>query len=167
MGKGKGIAEGVVFDVSHIPPDYEPMAGYHQSSKRHHNALVHACEHNRIRRIRYRRSSGDSIGLLYVHRDDAAAILAESDVHFAERQSHKTCGGAATSRSSTVVDVLSSATNSQIELAVVALCEINNGITLMQATLERLAQAVESIATQPNAPEQEPLSAYQSNGFHQ
>lgn len=38
---------------------------------------------------------------------------------------------------------------SQMEAAVVALCEINNGITLMHATLERLTAAVESIATQP------------------
>jgi hypothetical protein len=37
----------------------------------------------------------------------------------------------------------------RIEVAVIALCDINNGITLMQATLERLATAVESIATKP------------------
>lgn len=41
--------------------------------------------------------------------------------------------------------------SSQIEAAVIALCEINNGITLMQATLERLTAAVESMATQPKA----------------
>ena len=39
----------------------------------------------------------------------------------------------------------------QIESAIVALCEINNGITLMHATLERLTAAIESIATQPKA----------------
>jgi len=39
----------------------------------------------------------------------------------------------------------------RIHAAVIALCEINNGITLMQATLERLTAAVESIATQPKA----------------
>jgi hypothetical protein len=43
------------------------------------------------------------------------------------------------------------ASSSQIEAAVIALCEINNGITLMQATLERLTTAVENIATQPKA----------------
>ena len=37
----------------------------------------------------------------------------------------------------------------QFEAAVIALCEINNGITLIHATLERLATAVESIATAP------------------
>lgn len=41
--------------------------------------------------------------------------------------------------------------SSHVESAVIALCEINNGITLMQATLERLTAAVESIATQPKA----------------
>ena len=37
------------------------------------------------------------------------------------------------------------------EAAIVALCEINNGISLIHATLERLTAAVESIATQPKA----------------
>lgn len=50
--------------------------------------------------------------------------------------------------------------SSQIEAAVVALCEINNGITLMQATLERLAQAVESIATQPGKTQHEPAGSW-------
>lgn len=39
----------------------------------------------------------------------------------------------------------------QTEAAVVALCEINNGISLMLPVLERIATAVESIATQPKA----------------
>jgi hypothetical protein len=39
----------------------------------------------------------------------------------------------------------------QHEAAVIALCEINNGIILMQATLERLAEAVEKIAKHPLA----------------
>ena len=57
----------------------------------------------------------------------------------------------------------------QIESAILALCEINNGITLMQATLERLTQAVESIVTQPAAKACEPADEFQqfsSNGFH-
>jgi hypothetical protein len=37
----------------------------------------------------------------------------------------------------------------QIEAAATALCEMNTGVTLMRATLERLTAAVESIATQP------------------
>lgn len=41
--------------------------------------------------------------------------------------------------------------DSRLEAAVVAMCEINNGISLMHATLERLVAAVESIATQPKA----------------
>ena len=58
------------------------------------------------------------------------------------------------------------ASNSQIEAAVIALSEINNGITLMQATLERLAEAVESMATQPKTPQQELLHTINGNGFH-
>lgn len=59
-----------------------------------------------------------------------------------------------------------SATASQLELAVVALTRIDNGITLMQATLERLATAVESIATQPKTAQQELLNAVNGNGFY-
>jgi hypothetical protein len=44
-------------------------------------------------------------------------------------------------------------TDRQLESAIIAICEINNGITCMQATLERLTQAVESIATQPKKDE--------------
>jgi uncharacterized membrane protein len=52
----------------------------------------------------------------------------------------------------------------QNEAAVVALCEIINGISLMHATLERLTAAVESIATQPK---REPLEEFANdNGFH-
>ena len=52
----------------------------------------------------------------------------------------------------------------QYEAAVVALCEINNGITLMQVTLERLTTAVESIATQPKTPHQESMATIGGNG---
>jgi len=55
----------------------------------------------------------------------------------------------------------------QHEAAVVALCEINNGITLMQATLERLTTAVESIATQPKTTHDHALATVAGgNGFH-
>jgi len=56
--------------------------------------------------------------------------------------------------------------DSRTEAAVIALCEINNGISLMQATLERLTAAVESIATQPKLAQQELLATISSNGFH-
>ena len=61
------------------------------------------------------------------------------------------------------------AEDSRIEAAVIALCEINNGITLMQATLERLTAAVENIATQPKTPHQELMASIgtNGNGFHQ
>jgi hypothetical protein len=56
--------------------------------------------------------------------------------------------------------------DSSKEAAVVALCEINNGITLMQATLERLATAVENIATQPKTAQREFFSVTDTNSFH-
>jgi hypothetical protein len=51
------------------------------------------------------------------------------------------------------------------DAAITALVRIDNGISLMQATLDRLATAVESIATQPRTPQQELLHAISSNGF--
>jgi hypothetical protein len=52
----------------------------------------------------------------------------------------------------------------QNEAAVIALCEINNGMSLIHATLERLTAAVESIATQPK---RDPLEEFANdNGFH-
>lgn len=151
MAKSKGIAEGVVFDETHIPPEYEALGPIHSSNKRHHNALVKACESNKIRRIRLRRSAGDIYGHLYVHRQDAAEVIRESDERFAGRTSEPQ------TQTSTTVDNRFAAvaypgtriSAGQIEAAITALCEINNGITLMQATLERLATAAESVATEP------------------
>ncbi len=50
----------------------------------------------------------------------------------------------------------------QNEAAVIALCEINNGISLLCETLERLTAAVESIATQPR----EFSNVTDTNSFH-
>lgn len=74
-----------------------------------------------------------SNGRWYVHKQKAAAYLAASR--------EPAMSATATRKSA--------ADHGLTEAAVVALCEINNGITLMQATLERLTAAVESIATNP------------------
>ena len=60
----------------------------------------------------------------------------------------------------------SAASYSQVEAAVIALCEMNNGITLMQCTLERLAVAVEAIANQPKTAHDRLVATVESNGFH-
>ena len=126
-------AEGVVFDASHIPGDYVALKDYHQNCKRHHNALTKACAANKIRRIRFRRSASDKYGFLYVHQADAAAIVADSDAKFSERDeagdSHGQC------------DMVPAAeTLASIEVTLDNLCVL----------LERMTIAVESIATQPN-----------------
>ena len=93
-----------------------------------------------------------SNGRWYVHREKAVALLADS---FATAPMPVTNTPAAAG-----ID------KRHVEAAVVALCEINNGISLMHVTLERLTAAVESIATQPKAAQQELLSTISSNGFH-
>jgi hypothetical protein len=148
MSKSKGIAEGVVFDVLHVPPEYVPLAGFHQSSKRHHNALMHACEDNKIRRIRYRRSARDTHGLIYVHKDDAAEIVLQSDINFAERQSTDSSCESSRGCESSQDSALSCQSDSQIQAAVTALCEINNGIAVLCDTLRDLVAAVQLLGEQ-------------------
>ena len=43
---------------------------------------------------------------------------------------------------------------------------MNNCLTLIHATLERLASATENIATQPKTAQQELLNAVNGNGFY-
>jgi hypothetical protein len=79
-------------------------------------------------------------GRWYVHQEQAAALLAKAAEPVpvaAAKGTRKTAmpGG-------------------QTEAAVVALCEINNGIALMLDVLERLTLAVEGMATQPRTEEQ-------------
>jgi len=69
---------------------------------------------------------------------------AQADAFLAER--------AECTRAASKAKTRTNASGEQVEAAVIALCEINNGITLMQQTLERLAQAVEAMATQPREP---------------
>ena len=161
MSKEPRYAEGVVFDVSHIPSDYVPIADLHSNNKRHHNAMVHACAANRMRRIRFRRSASDSMGFIYVHKEDAAAIIADSDASLEARKSTRTCDESSKETvSCKAVDA------QQAQAAVTALCRIDNGISLMLETLERLTTAVESIATQPKTAQQELMATMSSNGFH-
>ncbi len=93
-----------------------------------------------------------SNGRWYVHREKAVELLADSV--------------ATTPRPVTNTPAVAGIDRRQLEAAVIALCEINNGISLMHVTLERLTAAVESIATQPKSAQQELLATISSNGFH-
>lgn len=99
------------------------------------------------------RSNGDTNGPVYVNEARALAYLRDYD------ESRSRAGSQKKGKAGCNVDAL------QVEDAITALCEINNGITLMQATLERLTVAVESIATQPKTPQQELMHTFSTNGF--
>jgi hypothetical protein len=160
MNKQK-YAEGRIFDLAHLPPGFVAMGGW--KNKRHHNALCKACANGSIRRIRYCRSAEDSVGQMYVFEEDANQVIRMSDARHEEsprKVSRRDPSG------TTTCDHGLAATPGQVEAAVLAMCEINNGITLMQETLERLTAAVESIATPPKTPQQELVAAMSSNGFH-
>lgn len=95
-----------------------------------------------------------SNGRWYVHEDQANEFLARtSEPQKPAKPQHKPSPAG-----------LSPA---HAEAAVIALCEINNGISLMQSTLERLTAAVELIATQPRTAQQDLIATFESNGFHQ
>lgn len=139
--KKKSYAEGIVFDQSHVPPEYMPLGDVLSVNKRHHNAILKACMANQARRIRFKRSATDSMGLLFVHRDDAAEITAASDFRHSEK----------IAKESGVSRLHSAIVASDLSDALAVLCEISKGISLVCSTLERLATAAESMATQPKA----------------
>ena len=85
-----------------------------------------------IAAVKLMRSTEDRTGPVWVDAEAAREVLA----------------GDKTRAKKVSTDQMSAGQN---EAAVVALCEINNGISLIHATLERLTAAVESIATQPKA----------------
>lgn len=98
-----------------------------------------------IAAVKLMRSTEDRTGPVWVDAEAAREVLA----------------GDKTRTKKASADQMSAGQN---EAAVIALCEINNGISLIHATLERLTAAVESIATQPK---RDPLEEFANdNGFH-
>jgi len=139
--------EGLVFTQDELPPGYEPIGPLNDSNKPLHSFINRECRANRIKRYRIKNGT-TGYGRLFVHKDDIARLTKEW-VEPEDRDSTE-----------------EPATNLQYESAVIALCEINNGITLIQATLERLTLAVESMATQRKTAHDRLLATVESNGFH-
>ena len=98
-----------------------------------------------IAAVKLMRSTEDRTGPVWVDAEAAREVLAGDKTRTKKVSAYQMSAG-------------------QNEAAVIALCEINNGISLIHATLERLTAAVESIATQPK---REPLEEFANdNGFH-
>ena len=125
----------VITDESQVPAGFKRISSLADSltdqkklSDAHTDGLIEA--------VKLMRSTDDRTGPVWVDAQAAAHVLR----------------GSATLQARKPAKAVDSAwADRRIESAVIALCEINNGITLMQATLERLTAAVESIATQPKA----------------
>lgn len=147
------------YETQYIRDEREVPAGY--------VALVDFTDHKRlssahakglIRAVKMMRSPKDHrSGKVWVHQRDAAEFLAGYDSAKSEPKS--------TGKRDF------SASNSQVEAGVIALCEISNSLTLACDLLERLTLAVESIATQSRQTEdqmrREIMTACESaNGFH-
>ena len=138
-----------------IPAGFVPLANWDSRHRRHNDghsvewkSLSDAVKGGEVPGFRL------SNGRWYVHEEQANEFLARASEtqRPAKPQNKPRPAG------------LSSA---HTEAAVIALCEINNGISLMQSTIERLTAAVELIATQPKTAQQDLIATFESNGFHQ
>lgn len=151
MGSEKRI---VTQDVREIPPHCVPLSSFGgRRNKRggswEYETLHSLCKRREIKHWKFERGR---TGQLFVEPDTARTMLD------AMRHQRGEVTQATTPRVQVGI--------AQVEAAVVAMCEINNGITLMQATLERLTLAVESIATQPKTAHDRLLATVDGNGFH-
>jgi hypothetical protein len=160
------IVQSVTSNRSDIPVHYIPISSYgchkgntDKKASEEYKLLYRAWCDEEIGGIKFMANPHDKRGKIFVDPADAGRLI--DAMRRPKRPPSVEARNAAASveRSATVGQ-------SQIESALIALCEINNGLTLMQATLERLATAAESIATQPKTTQQELLHSMDSNGFY-
>lgn len=160
MSNGK-CRQWVVSDESQVPAGFKQLKEYGpprtqgKSGSPEYEMLHRAYRSATIEAYKVMQSPRDKCGPVFVNSSQAQDIL-KTELYRGQ-PSH-----AAAAKCSHDVAISSR----QIESAVIALCEINNGITLMHGLLERLANAVENIATQPKTSQQEVTQAFCSNGSH-
>jgi len=110
-------------------------------------------------------------GRFWVHKSSAERFLSEAEAAISEAVHRSESAGDATSSvACREHGERRDVSPAQLEAAVVALCEINNGISLVLATLERLTSAVESITKQPDYADrlrrEIVATCDNANGFH-
>ena len=120
--------ECVVLEAEHIPPEYLPLGDIHDTETTLHRYLVKQCEAGNVKRFRLGR-------LLYVHKDHIEQA----------RQRYQTADGV-DRRSAEPSDL-------QYESVCESLADIATSLAGVERLIERLATAVESIATQPKKDE--------------
>jgi hypothetical protein len=162
------VVQAVTSKKSDIPSHYIAISSYgchkgntDKKESEEYKSLYRAWCDGRIGGIKFMHSVHDKRGQIFIDPSDADRVILES-----VRAKPKPAAAAQVGGESALKFRVNGIAVGHCEAAVSALCEINNGITLMQATLERLATAVESIATQPKTPQQQLLHTFDSNGFH-
>ena len=145
----KEAVDSVIHDMAHLPAGFVPLG---QICGESGASALYGYVDRKFRRGDLQHGRFKCRGKLFVHKDDLDRCREEFENRKPEPK--KRCDSSQ-----------QSATSQQLDAAITALVRIDNGISLMQATLDRLATAVESIATQPRTPQQELLHAISSNGF--
>jgi hypothetical protein len=125
----------VITDESQVPVGFKRISVI-ADSLTDQKKLSDAHTDGLIAAVKLMRSTEDRTGPVWVDANAAALVLHGTNARHACKPGAK---------------IGSAAADNCSEAAVIALCEINNGITLMQATLERLAAAVEKVAQHPLA----------------
>jgi hypothetical protein len=144
----------------------QPPAGYVCLGERWPAEGINGRDRERIRKgivsdgvdaYRHVRFEGDTRGNIYVHLAQATGWLASYDVDGEPANQRKV---------STNVDAQSPSQDAAVAALASALSAVcTNQLTAIRL-LERVADALESMATQPKTPQQELLHTFSSNGFH-
>ncbi|NBT36372.1 MAG: hypothetical protein EBT03_12705 [Betaproteobacteria bacterium] len=140
-------AEGVLFDVSHVPPGYVDIAPLHRTEKALHNFTLRACRAGRVRRFRVKRSSDDSIGFMFVHSEDMDRLREELQCKQVKSQKANACEH----------------DFEEYPSMCASLADVSASLGFLVALVERLVVAAESCATQPKTPHQELLHTINGN----
>ena len=125
----------VITDESQVPDGFKRICSL-ASSLTDQKKLSDAHTDGFIDAVKLMRSTDDRTGPVWVDADAAIRVLASSSGYHAAK-----------------AGVAKQPDGNGNDPALVALIRIDNGLALIHATLERLANAVESIATQPKKDE--------------
>jgi hypothetical protein len=139
----------VITAESQVPHGFKRICEITQSLVEQ-KQLSDAHTDGRIEAVKLMRSTTERGGPVWVDAAAARRFLAGDDVQ--DQKPARSANAAAS--------------DARVDAAVAAICEMNNCLTLIHATLERLASATENIATQPKTAQQELLNAVNGNGFY-
>ena len=138
----------VITDESQVPNGFKRICQI-ASSLTDQKKLSDAHNDGFIEGVKLMRSTDDRTGPVWVDAEAALRVLTSNSSY------HVAKAGTAKQPDSHGNDA-----------ALATLTRIDNGLALIHDTLERLANAVESIATQPKTAQHDLMGTMSSNGFH-